>query len=124
MQIKNTIANVMKKSQGMLIKTSVKVLSFENFALVVGDGEGGRRGGGGVSINIMVQCLVEARQQNEMAGKDFQEVPRVVLCEAVSSKMGAVRITSLNPKFNGSHFGLPPSSIHRMTGWVANPRIL
>ena len=22
--------------------------------------------------------------------------------------MGAVRITSLNPKFNGSHFGLPP----------------
>ena len=25
--------------------------------------------------------------------------------------MGAVRITSLNPKFNGSHFGLPPSSI-------------
>ena len=39
--------------------------------------------------------------------------------------MGAVRITSLNPKFNGCHFGLPPSSsIHRMTGWVANSRIL
>ena len=38
--------------------------------------------------------------------------------------MGAVRITSLNPKFNGSHFGLPPSSIHRMTGWVAFYRIL
>ena len=38
--------------------------------------------------------------------------------------MGAVRITSLIPKFNGSHFGLPPSSIHRMTGWVANSRIL
>ena len=38
--------------------------------------------------------------------------------------MGAVRITSLNPKFNRSHFGLPPSGIHRMTGWVANSRIL
>ena len=38
--------------------------------------------------------------------------------------MGAVRITSLNPKFNGSHFGLPPSSIHRMTGWVAISRVL
>ena len=25
--------------------------------------------------------------------------------------MGAVRITSLNPKFNGSHVGLPPSSV-------------
>ena len=23
-------------------------------------------------------------------------------------------------KLNGSHFGLPPSSIHRMTGWVTN----
>ena len=31
-------------------------------------------------------------------------------------QMGAVRITSLNPKFNGSHFGLPPSSIQRLTG--------
>ena len=33
--------------------------------------------------------------------------------------MGPVRFTSWYPKFNGSHFGLPPSSIHRMdwTGW-------
>ena len=38
--------------------------------------------------------------------------------------MGAVCITSSNPKFNGSHFALPPSSINRMTGWVANSRIL
>ena len=30
--------------------------------------------------------------------------------------MGAVRITSWYPHFNGSHFGSPPSSIHRMTG--------
>ena len=28
--------------------------------------------------------------------------------------MGVVRITSLNPKFSGSHFGLPPSNIHRI----------
>ena len=38
--------------------------------------------------------------------------------------MGTVRITSLSQKFNGSHFGLPPGSIHRMTGWVAISRIL
>ena len=30
--------------------------------------------------------------------------------------MGLVRVTSWYPKFNGSHFGLPPSEIHRMTG--------
>ena len=34
---------------------------------------------------------------------------------------GACRITSL--KFNGSHFCLPLSGIHRMTGWVAVSRI-
>ena len=28
----------------------------------------------------------------------------------------AVGITSWYPKFNGSHFGLPPSSVHKMTG--------
>ena len=33
--------------------------------------------------------------------------------------MGAVHITSLNPKFNESHVGLAPSSIQKMTGWVA-----
>ena len=38
---------------------------------------------------------------------------------SVSAGDGAVRIASLNPKLNGSHFGLPPSRIHRMTGWVA-----
>ena len=32
------------------------------------------------------------------------------------SWMGLVRITSWYPNFNGSHFGLPPSSINRMTG--------
>ena len=30
--------------------------------------------------------------------------------------MGPVSITSWYPKFNGSHVGLPPSSVHRMTG--------
>ena len=29
--------------------------------------------------------------------------------------MGLVRITSRYPEFNGRHFGLPPSTIHRMT---------
>ena len=30
--------------------------------------------------------------------------------------MGLVRITSWYPNFNGSHFGMPPREIHRMTG--------
>ena len=30
--------------------------------------------------------------------------------------MGLVRITSWYPEFNGSHFGLPPNTIHQMTG--------
>ena len=30
--------------------------------------------------------------------------------------MGLVRITSWYPDFNGSHFDLQPSEIHRMTG--------
>ena len=31
-------------------------------------------------------------------------------------EMGLVHITSCYPNFNGSHFGLPPNEIHRMTG--------
>ena len=38
--------------------------------------------------------------------------------------MGTLRITSLNPKFIGSHFCLPLSFIQRKTGWVAISRIL
>ena len=34
--------------------------------------------------------------------------------------MGLVRITSWYPKFNGSHFGLPPISLHGMTGVSGN----
>ena len=29
---------------------------------------------------------------------------------------GAMRIVSWYTKFNGSHFAVPPSSIHKMTG--------
>ena len=39
------------------------------------------------------------------------------------AQMAAVRITSLSPKFNGSHFVVPHRSIHRKTGWVAISRI-
>ena len=35
---------------------------------------------------------------------------------AEGEEMGLVRITSWHPNFNGSHFGLPPSEIHRMIG--------
>ena len=34
--------------------------------------------------------------------------------------MGLVRIMSLYPKYNGSHFGLPPSSIQKMIGLVGS----
>ena len=37
MQSKKKIAKVMTKSQGMLTKTSVKIVSFQIFAKVVGD---------------------------------------------------------------------------------------
>ena len=35
---------------------------------------------------------------------------------SLEDRMGLVHITSWYPNFNGSHFGLPPSEIHRMTG--------
>ena len=38
----------------------------------------------------------------------------------LSKSMGAVRITSLYPTVNGSLFGLPPSSIHKMTDLGGN----
>ena len=37
-------------------------------------------------------------------------------CSDTQSIMRLVRITSWYPNFNFSHFGLPPSEIHRMTG--------
>ena len=70
----------------------------------------GRRSRWKRSETIMVVC------------SNYDDFTLLRLCS--TDIMGAVRITSLNPKFNGSHFGLPPSSIHRMTGWVAFSRIL
>ena len=37
-------------------------------------------------------------------------------CMIRRTMIGLVRITSWYPYINGSHFGLPPSEIHRMTG--------
>ena len=37
--------------------------------------------------------------------------------------MGRVRISSWHPNFNGSHFVLPPSEIHRMTGLGGKNRV-
>ena len=42
------------------------------------------------------------------------------VCWKTTTNMGAVRIMSWYPELNGSHFGLPPSSIHRMTGLGGN----
>ena len=40
----------------------------------------------------------------------------MVHCYTYVVAMGLVRTTSWYSHFNGSHFGLPPSKIHRMTG--------
>ena len=37
-------------------------------------------------MNIMVQCLLEGRQQNETTKEDFLEVMQVIFCKAISSK--------------------------------------
>ena len=46
------------------------------------------------------------------------KAPDVCVRKSLRSQpsMGLVRITSWYPNFNGSHFGLPPTEIHRMTG--------
>ena len=41
----------------------------------------------GNSVNIMVQCLLEGRQQNETTKEDFLEVMQVVFWKAISSKV-------------------------------------
>ena len=86
------------------------------------DREGWEREREAGRFNMIILRTAPVRQRATEAWNFFLTTD---LCqENTPSTMGAVRITSLNPKFNGSHFGLPPSSIHRMTGWVANCRIL
>ena len=70
------------------------------------------------ALYIRILCKWRLPYKNKMHTKSSTQVRK----SAVGLK-GAVHITSLNPKFNGSHFGLPPSSIHRMAGWVAISRI-
>ena len=43
---------------------------------------------------------------------------------ALRNRWGLCAITSWYPNFNGSHFGLPPSEIHRMTGLRMPPKIV
>ena len=40
----------------------------------------------GNSVNIMVQWLLEGRQQNETTKENFPEVMQVVFCKAISSE--------------------------------------
>ena len=57
--------------------------------------------------------MIWAKKITTFSGKVFSsELPKLFFFH----KMGLVRITSWYPNFNGSHFGLPPSEIHRMTG--------
>ena len=48
--------------------------------------------------------------------KEKEQTEIKVTQTQLGTVMGLVRITSWYPNFNGSHFGLPPSEIHRMTG--------
>ena len=50
---------------------------------------------------------------NKPIARDFSFLNSVT---GLQSKWGLCANTSLYPTFNGSHFGLPPSEIHRMTG--------
>ena len=57
---------------------------------------------------------------------DLVALLHIIWCFSLSASipcwlflMGAMRFTSWYRKFNGSHFVLPPSSIHKITHWVA-----
>ena len=65
------------------------------------------------------------RKQRSMRWHCWAREIILVICSSHEpvARMGAVRITSLNPKLKRSHFGLPPSSIQSLTGWVAISRL-
>ena len=72
----------------------------------------------GALVTILAR---ETRMKNFQKSLDMFRVPQVtILARDMRSKvfdqMGLVHITSWYPNFNVSHFGLPPSEIHRMTG--------
>ena len=69
---------------------------------------------------------IQSREKWEWHGQDGGGIPVLSSIHPKQGRgqLGAVRITSLNPNFNWSHFRLPPGRIRRMTGWVAVSRIL
>ena len=76
-------------------------------------------------INAGVNCATcmcdggacDAHSRLVRSGDGRVDILTVYVDEVEDSKTtGLVRITSWRPNFNGSHFGLPPSEIHRMTG--------
>ena len=58
--------------------------------------------------------LRNAEMSKNYNPKEYQRT--LTRAVGIEQRMGLVRITSWYPNFNGSHFGLPPSEIHRMTG--------
>ena len=64
------------------------------------------------SLNVKKTLFKYATSFHEMENFPWCASPRAFQ----RYQMGLVRITSWYPNFNGSHFGLPPSEIHRMTG--------
>ena len=61
------------------------------------------------------QSTSSTRGNDPPSHSEWCVLTTVPLCNTQRT-MGLVRITSWYPNFNGSHFGLPPSQIHRMTG--------
>ena len=61
------------------------------------------------------QSTSSTRGNDPPSHSEWCVLTAVPLCNTQRA-MGLVCITSWYPNFNGSHFGLPPSQIHRMTG--------
>ena len=60
--------------------------------------------------------LTKAGLSRWQATLNFFHYLSMMRIKNLSTRIGAVCITSLYPQFNGSHFSQPPSSIHKMTG--------
>ena len=76
---------------------------------------------GKLAVDISGQQLPRTRDSRTQISRLFFSTVIGVFSTVIgvfSTVIGVVHITSSYPKSNGSHFDLPHSSIHRMTGWV------
>ena len=80
-------------------------------------------------VMLLLLCLTKSRHnKDDTRGKDSQHLNTTLFMIRYISKRGGIVQMVIIPangacahyvmvsNFNGSHFGLPPSEIHRMTG--------